>query len=142
MRRNELLFAVIGGTVGAILTMAAGLVLPLEAQNEAAVVRFGTIVCRKLVVDSPVNGRRVVIHSDSPFGEDEPLVTIAGSQGVVLLGATKRQEGGKVFLEAYDKDLDQPYIRLGALKVNERVSYSGYAAVFGEGEEMNALLTR
>ena len=50
MRRKETLCAVIGGIVGAVLAMASGAVLPLGAQNQAADVEFGTIICRELQV--------------------------------------------------------------------------------------------
>ena len=50
MRRKEGLYAVIGGVVGAVLTMAAGLVLPLGAQNGATDAEFGEITCRKIRV--------------------------------------------------------------------------------------------
>ena len=36
MRRKEVLFAVIGGIVGAVLVMAAGSFSPLGAQNEVS----------------------------------------------------------------------------------------------------------
>ena len=49
MKRREVLFAVIGGVVGAVLVLAAGAFAPLGAQNEAADAEFDTITCRKLV---------------------------------------------------------------------------------------------
>ena len=50
MRRKEVLYAVIGGVVGAVLVMAAGSFSPLGAQNDVAAAEFGTITCRRLVV--------------------------------------------------------------------------------------------
>ena len=50
MRRKELLLAVVGGVVGAVLTMAAGLYSPLGAQNELEGVEFRTITCNKILV--------------------------------------------------------------------------------------------
>ena len=53
MRRKEVLFAVAGGFVGAILAMVGGAVLPLGAQNQAVDVEFGTITCDAIRVGSP-----------------------------------------------------------------------------------------
>ena len=50
MRRKEVLYAVIGGVVGAVLVMAAGLFSPLGAQNEVADAEFGEITCRRIRV--------------------------------------------------------------------------------------------
>ena len=49
MRRKEVLYAVIGGVVGAVLTMAVGRLSPLGAQNGEDAV-FGTITCTGLNV--------------------------------------------------------------------------------------------
>ncbi|MDE0301206.1 MAG: hypothetical protein OXN17_21465 [Candidatus Poribacteria bacterium] len=43
MKRKEALFAVIGGVVGAVLVMAAGLFSPLRTQREVTDAEFGTI---------------------------------------------------------------------------------------------------
>ena len=43
MRRKEVLFAVVGGIVGAVLAMVAGLFSPLGAQHERTDVVFGEI---------------------------------------------------------------------------------------------------
>ena len=48
MRRKECLYAVIGGVVGAVLTMAAGHVMPIGAQNGDAT--FGEMTCTALLV--------------------------------------------------------------------------------------------
>ena len=53
MRRKEVLFAVIGGVVGAVLTLAAGSFSPIGAQNEVGNAEFDTITCRALKVESP-----------------------------------------------------------------------------------------
>ena len=47
MRRKEVLFAVIGGIVGAVLVMATGSFSPLGAHNEAVDLDLGTITCSK-----------------------------------------------------------------------------------------------
>ena len=46
MLRKEILIAVIGGVIGAVLAMAAGSIAPLGAQNEVKDAVFATIECR------------------------------------------------------------------------------------------------
>lgn len=58
MRRKEMLYAVIGGIVGTVLTMAAGALTPLGAKDEPADLSAGRITCRELdVVDAKGNIR-------------------------------------------------------------------------------------
>ena len=52
MRRKEMLFAAIGGVVGAILTMVVGSFSPLGAQSQSDV-SFGKITCKELAVENP-----------------------------------------------------------------------------------------
>ena len=55
------LYAVIGGVVGAVLTMAVGLFLPQAAQSQSDAV-FGKITCRELeVVDSDTGNVKVLL---------------------------------------------------------------------------------
>lgn len=62
MNRKGVLFAVIGGVVGAVLTMAAGRISP--AVNDA---QFRVVTCRGLkVVDAA--GESVVLMYAAPFG--------------------------------------------------------------------------
>ena len=83
MRRKEALFAVIGGIVGAVLTMVAGSFSPLGAQSQGADVSFGTITCEKLMAGAV--GSRGIFVADS----DNKLVVEIGSDehgGVVSVG--------------------------------------------------------
>ena len=58
MRRKEMLYAVIGGIVGTVLTMAAGALAPLVAQDEPVDLNAGRITCRALdVLDTKGNLR-------------------------------------------------------------------------------------
>ena len=58
MRRKEMLYAVIGGIVGTVLTMAAGALTPLGAKDELKDLNAGRITCRELdVVDAKGNIR-------------------------------------------------------------------------------------
>ena len=60
MRRKEALYAVIGGIVGAVLTIAAGSFSPLEAQNEVGDAEFDTITCRLMKLVDPDSGHTKV----------------------------------------------------------------------------------
>ncbi len=58
MRRIEMLYAVIGGIVGTVLTMAVGTLAPLGAKDEPVDLNAGRITCRELdVVDAKGNIR-------------------------------------------------------------------------------------
>ena len=58
MRTKEMLYAVIGGVVGAVLTMAMGSLAPLGAQDEPKDLIAGRITCRELdVLDAKGNLR-------------------------------------------------------------------------------------
>ena len=58
MRRIEMLYAVIGGIVGTVLTMALGTLAPLGAKDEPVDLNAGRITCRELdVVDAKGNIR-------------------------------------------------------------------------------------
>ena len=58
MRRKEVLYAVIGGIVGTVLTMAVGALAPLGAQDEPKDLNAGRITCRELdVLDAKGNLR-------------------------------------------------------------------------------------
>lgn len=67
MRRKEMLIAVIGGIVGAVLTMMVGSVLPLGAQSQSG--NLGEIECTKLTIIDPNDGsKRVVLDQDEHGG--------------------------------------------------------------------------
>lgn len=60
------LYAVIGGVVGAILTMAVCSVMPIGAQNGDAT--FGEITCSRLNVVDDGGKLRVGLNADSEHG--------------------------------------------------------------------------
>ena len=83
MRRKEMLYAVIGGIVGTVLTMAAGALVPLVAQDEPVDLNARKITCRELdVVDAKGN-----LHAGLNFSE------FGGSVFVVM-----DEFGGAVFV--------------------------------------------
>ena len=83
MRRKEALFAVIGGVVGAVLVMAAGLLSPLGAQNAVRDVEFGKITCREIrVVDT--EGEALVVIDRREHGGAVVVRNKDGKSGAVL----------------------------------------------------------
>lgn len=50
MKRKELFYAVIGGCIGALITMIVGLLSPLHviAQSQPTDAEFGTLRCREI----------------------------------------------------------------------------------------------
>ena len=67
MRRKECLYAVIGGVVGAVLTMAVCSVLPLGAQSQSDGV-FGEITCTGLKVVNAEGITRVELFDNEDGG--------------------------------------------------------------------------
>ena len=69
MKVKEHLYAVIGGCVGAVLTMVAGSFSPLGAHNEARDAEFGTITCQEIrVLDPSASFRRGVFMGTNEYG--------------------------------------------------------------------------
>lgn len=104
MTRKEGVFAVIGGVVGAVMTIAAGLVLPLGAQSSAEHA-FGKVTCTELEVLRP-DGKPAVLLSvtnDSGFvgvfGKDGGLATMRiGEHGGVVSANGKGSSKGEAIL--------------------------------------------
>ena len=70
MERKEMFCAVIGGIVGAVLTMTAGSFAPLGAQNGVKDAEFGTITCSGIMVrDKALPGRSVIVGTSGRCGD-------------------------------------------------------------------------
>ncbi len=93
MRAKEVLYAVIGGIVGTVLTMAVGALAPLGAQDESVDLNARKITCRALdVVDEKGN-----LHAGLNFSEFGGSVFVVGKQGKgAEMHVTKY--GGAVFV--------------------------------------------
>ena len=77
MRRKEMFYAVIGGIVGTVLTMAAGALAPLVAQDEPVDLNARKITCGELdVVDAKGN-----LHAGLNFTEFGGSVFMVGKAG-------------------------------------------------------------
>lgn len=96
MKRKELLLAVIGGVVGALLTMAAGSIAPLGAQNDVRDVEFGAITCKSIRVKPDEPGATgVLIHvGEDGVGE----IIVPGKKGGLLgiMGSTILIQSGEI----------------------------------------------
>ena len=123
MRRKEVLFAVIGGIVGAVLTMAAGSFSPLGAQNEVRDAEFRKITCTGLRVEGADGAIAVTLGAVGNGGS----VFVSGKEGEIGVGMTANEDGG--YLRVYDKNL----ISGVSMSVDE---HGGYVSVLSEELEM------
>ena len=100
MRRKEALFAVIGGVVGAILTMVVGSFSPLGAHNEVTDAEFGEIICRRIRVvgwDDTTGTLRGKVVISGTGGDGYVLVYSEEGNGTAIIGAGD-EHGGYVTL--------------------------------------------
>ena len=97
MKRKEVLYAVIGGCFGALITMLVGLFIPVGvvAQSQPTDAVFHTIQCKGIEVVDESGETRVRIRS-SLFGG---LVTVRGKEGKGLAELSVSRYGGTVWLE-------------------------------------------
>ncbi len=99
MRRKELLFAVIGGIVGALVMMALGFGVSLSAQSGGDA-NFGKITCTELEVLYSNGLRRVRIAGDEHGGEIE----ICGRSGNRRIHFDGWLHGGVIAIRGRNKD--------------------------------------
>ena len=121
MRRKEVLFAVIGGVVGAVLVMAVGLFSPLGAQNEVPDAEFGTITCSKLVVR--YDGSRLATEIDPSFVKVQANersvrlnafgVRVLGEDGKGSAYVTVDEDGGVVRVEGKEDRMGSAKMAVG-----------------------------
>ena len=146
MRRKEVLYAVIGGVVGSVLTMAVGSFSPLGAQNEVEDAEFDTITCRRMKVVDPDSGYTKVtlgIHGPSGFiavkgepssglfvetagvfisaSEDRGEVRVYSPKGDVELAVSESRSGGVILIHdklKFPPGVESPFPRV-VIGVNE-----------------------
>ena len=127
MNRKASLYAVIGGVVGAVVTMAVCSVMPIGAQNGNAT--FGEITCTGLkVVDAEGIGR-IVLDTLPNNGRIE----VTGAMGSVWL-ATNNNDGGIIWVRGklggvWLDDGDDEYSDGGRVKVYSRSDYQKSATL-------------
>ena len=89
MDRKSGWYAVIGGVVGAVLTMAVCSVMPIGAQNGDAT--FGKITCTELAVVDAVGRAQVVVRYDENGGR---LTVVDKSyEGGTMIGVDQKGRG-------------------------------------------------
>lgn len=93
MKRKEVLIAVIGGCIGAVLTMFVGLFTPVgvRAQSQSTDAVFGKITCRKLEVVDEHGKSKVALYTQEHGGR----VTVTGKIG---LASMRTDDRGGAFL--------------------------------------------
>ena len=91
MKRKDILIAVIGGCIGALVTMGVGLFAPVGvvAQSYDQDARFGTITCRKIEV--------VELYPTKGGWRDIPMVIIGSDE-----------DGGSVTVWGYKRPTNLP----------------------------------
>ena len=138
MERKEMFCAVIGGIVGAVLTMTAGSFAPLGAQNGVKDAEFGTITCSGIMVrDKALPGRSVIVGTSGVVvtGDvGEGLITLGTGQSSAGISVSGESDGGTVTMSA-DEDGGYVSVRGNAgggaeMKTDE---HGGYVFVYGKG---------
>ena len=101
MNTKERLYAVIGGCVGAVLTMVVCSFFPLGVQSQSD--RFGEITCTGLKVMDPGGTERITLNPVMGIIVEDPAMGIFVTQGKGLAAAMSvKKHGGLV--DVYGKD--------------------------------------
>ena len=119
MRRKESLYAIIGGIVGAVLTIAVCSVLPIGAQSQSDRV-FGEITCTGLKVVDAERKTTVLLQSGA-FGG---IVLVYG-EGNTVAEMAIAPHGGRVFLRSSGNNA-------GSVNMEFDDEHGGEIRVYGE----------
>ena len=92
MKKKEAWYAVIGGIVGAVLTMAVCSFSPLGAQSYSEG-KFNVITCKGLIVED-ADGKAKVIMGINPKGP-AGFIMVTGTGSIAEIGGTYFQVGAK-----------------------------------------------
>ena len=136
MRRKEALIAVVGGMLGAILTMVVGSFSPLGAQSQSDV-SFGKITCKELVVENPDGMDAVWIFPGTRGG----VVAVYGKDGKTMVELSVNEKGGQVTVfpsppyTARSKDK-----LVGAYASIDVAEHGGRVRVIGKDEKSLAIM--
>ena len=126
MRRRQVLFAVIGGVVGTVLTMVAGSFSPLGAQDETVDLNVGEITCKSLKVVDADGNPLATIDIDKHGGH----VIVVGRDPISA--ATMRIDGHGGIVSVLGKDGK-------SAAVMRTYTHGGIVNVVGNGEKLNEL---
>ena len=146
MRRKEMLYAVIGGIVGTVLTMAAGALAPLVAQDEPVDLNAGRITCRVLDVLDAKGNLRAGLNT-SEFGGSVFVVGKLGKGaemhvtkygGAVFVWGKEAKGGAGMHLDGFGGKVyvEGRGFKEATMSIDERGG-----RVFVEGKEGNELKT-
>ena len=140
MNRKESLYAVIGGCVGAVLTMVLCSFLPLGVQSQSG--NFGEIICTGMRVVDSQGKTKINIGSITHGG----YVIVSGKEQMQVLISTTENGGG---IAVYGKT-GETKVAIGATEQGGRVSvddsdgktnvgidateHGGRVVVFGKGD--------
>ena len=134
------LYAVIGGIVGAVLTMAVCSVMPLGAQNGDAT--FGDITCTGLKVVDEKGTTRATVYAGGVTVRDKSEVSASMSANESGAGVTVRMgntpdKSSWVRILALETDayVSVNYGNDSAARVSA-TEHSGRVSVFGKGRDM------
>ena len=138
------MYAVIGGVIGAVLTMVAGSFSPLGAQSEVNDAEFGTIICRQIKVVTPGNEAVFHVRIAENIVVNDGSVLVKSKAGSALMSTTEHgglvavrgkgdsgavmcttERGGEVLLQGKEDDD-------GAALMTVDEHGGGYLAVFGK----------
>ena len=100
MKRKEALFALIGGVVGAVLVMVAGLFSPLRAHNEVRDAEYGAITCTSIKVLGNDKWVLILPGTIGVGGEDSSKVSITVSEEQADLVMRHTSHNGEVEITA------------------------------------------
>ena len=138
MRRKEALIAVVGGIVGAILAMAVGSFVRLEAQSQSDAI-FSKITCREIEVVA--YGRTVARIGSSVLGGPEIMLysrngkpSVQMHDGRMLLTSTDNRMGVSLSAKSIYAQKVDPIFNLGDAGWGELVLFNG------ENAENDAIL--
>ena len=157
MKRKEMLYAVIGGCFGAVLTLIVGLFTPMSvvAKSQPTDAEFDKITCREIEVVNNA-GKTVIKLYDTGDGGNVVAYNSAG-KSCVSLGMGTNKYGGYVSVQGVDGEIGKKTgVQLAAGKLTGSVTvwgrdrrgsasmstdkHGGGVIVFGRDGEPGALM--
>ena len=88
MNRKAGLYAVIGGCIGAVLTMAVCSVLPLGAQSQSG--NFGAITCTELRLVDVAGGTQALVY----YNDEGECIAVYGKDRSSMVTIRIDEKGG------------------------------------------------
>ncbi len=109
MKRKEVLFAIIGGFVGAVLAIAGGAMLPTVKAIDVTDARYETIICKEIQVVDSAGKNRIMLNDGAislrgTDGKSNVLLLakdgaqVAIGDGETSAGMVVNDDGGEVWV--------------------------------------------